>query len=323
MKRSFFYLGLVLCAVVLLWVPLPPSSGFANAGDALASLIRRVARLETKYAEQGRMLEQQSQQIAQMQKELGKPVEKNSTNIGLFAGKRQTIEAGGETFAMRYIPAGSFTMGSGRGGNESPQRTVQLSKGFWMLETEVTQGQYKALIGSNPSHFQDCDLCPVEMVSWHEARDFANKLSKAQGLSACTDTDSSIFQCQGWRLPTEAEWEYAARAGTTGLRYGNLHDIAWHSGNSHGTTRSVRGKLPNAWGLYDMIGNVWEWVLDNPSTYPNSAQTNPLTTPVGDVGVIRSGSWGNAHPDHHSARRHFHPRTLRHLHVGFRVVKPH
>ena len=170
---------------------------------------------------------------------------------------------------MRYIPAGSFAMGSPadekqRISHEGPQTQVRLTQGFWMLETEVTQGQYKALIGSNPSYFFSCgDSCPVEQVSWDQARVFADKLSAAQDLTACTASDRWIFKCGGWRLPTEAEWEYAARAETT-TRFHTGDCLTTDQANFHGhhppegcPKGEYRGKtLPvgtfasNAWGCW-------------------------------------------------------------------------
>ncbi|MCK6512424.1 formylglycine-generating enzyme family protein [Myxococcota bacterium] len=212
------------------------------------------------------------------------------------AGTRKTFVAGGSAFAMRWIPAGSFVMGSpigeaGRQYDEGPQRRVQISKGFWMLETEVTQGQYRALMGSNPSHFQKCgDNCPVEKVNWHDARAFANKLSEAQKRVPCAVTDRRIFQCKGWRLPTEAEWEYAARAGTTGAWYGDVDEVAWYGGNSDKKTHPVGGKKANAWGLKDMLGNVWEWTMDMYGSYEGMATQDPLQSKPADRCVVRGGS---------------------------------
>lgn len=176
---------------------------------------------------------------------------------------------------IRWLPPGEFLMGSpgsekGRDSDEGPQHRVQISGGFWMMETEVTQGQYKALMGTNPSRFKSCGArCPVEKVSWYEAGVYANALSKKEGLSSCFKcsgsgtgvscsavSHSGYVACKGWRLPTEAEWEYAARAGTKGARDGNLNDIAWFDGNSGSKTHTVGQKQANAWGLYDMLGNV-------------------------------------------------------------------
>lgn len=187
------------------------------------------------------------------------------------------------TQGFRLIPANSFTMGSpksevGRHDDEG-QTQVTLTRSFYMQETEVTQGQWRTLMGNNPSENATCgDSCPVEKISWYDALAYLNALSTSQGLeqcyvmSGCSGTPGLSYSCtqvtwkngldcRGYRLPTDAEWEYAARAGTTSSRYGNIRDIAWYSGNAS-KTRPVKGKLPNGWGLYDMLGNVWEWTWD-------------------------------------------------------------
>lgn len=244
------------------------------------------------------------------------------------AGTRQTFTASGTTFALRYIPSGSFLMGSPdtdteAGTNEKPQRTVTITRGFWMLETEVTQGQYKAILGSNPSKFPACgDSCPVESVSWDEARAFADKLSAVQGLPSCTATDTRVFQCQGWRLPTEAEWEYAARAGTTSERYGALHDIARYNSTSRAMPWPVGGKQANSWGFYDLLGNVWEWTLDiYTDTYTGLPTSDPLRTSGGEVRAIRGGSLDSPAERVRAAMRLHYAPSLRLFNLGFRIVR--
>jgi formylglycine-generating enzyme required for sulfatase activity len=199
------------------------------------------------------------------------------------------------------ISAGRFTMGSpanesGRDSDEV-QHQVTLSRDFWLKATEVTQGEWRALMGSNPSRFSACgDACPVEQVSWSDAVDYVNALSRSVGLAECYggsgwDRTFVGLSCRGFRLPTEAEWEYAARAGTTGERYGPLDAIAWYEGNSGGRTQPVRGKQANAWGLYDMIGNVWEWTHDWYGAYGGAA-TDPVGPGTGSFRVDRGGGYG-------------------------------
>jgi formylglycine-generating enzyme required for sulfatase activity len=196
------------------------------------------------------------------------------------------------------VRAGSFTMGSpsseeGHSSDEA-QHQVTLTRDFWLGATEVTQAQWRAVMGSNPSYFDDCDACPVERVSWDDAVAFLNALSDREGLARCYDGASfKGLVCEGYRLPTEAEWEYAARAGTTGARYGDLGAIAWHAGNSGGRTGPVGEKQPNAWGLHDMLGNVWEWVHDWYASYPSGAVSDPQGPSSGGYRVFRGGGWSD------------------------------
>jgi formylglycine-generating enzyme required for sulfatase activity len=148
-----------------------------------------------------------------------------------------------------WIPAGEFMMGSNSGNSdEKPVHGVRITKGFWMGKYEVTQGQWRDVTGRNPSNFEKGDHYPVERVSWQDVQGFIRRLNARTG--------------QEFRLPTEAEWEYVCRAGTPGERYGNIDDIAWYDQNSGGSTQPVDRKTPNAFGLYDMLGNVWELVQD-------------------------------------------------------------
>ncbi len=135
----------------------------------------------------------------------------------------------------------------------------------------MTQQAYSRVTGHNPSYFRKDAGLPVEQVKWDDARAYCVAI--------------------GGRLPTEAEWEYAARAGSTGARYGNLDDIAWYSGNSGNTTHGVGQKLANAFGLYDMLGNVWQWVADWYGSYSPSAQSDPSGAESGQDRALRGGSW--------------------------------
>ncbi len=256
------------------------------------------------------------------------------------SGARRIFRVKGATFAMRWIPAGSFTMGSpenepNRSSSEGPQRSVTISKGYWMLESEVTQGQYKALMGSNPSRFSSCgDNCPVEGVSWYEARAFAEKLSEAQGLAACTARDRRIFDCKGWRLPTEAEWEYAARAGTTTAFHtgdcistdqanydGNYPQQGCAKGEYRSKTIEVCSLARNAWGLCDMHGNVWEWVMDGYGSYEGMGTQDPLRSSGGAKRVNRGGGWSGYARAVRSADRDYVAPTDRYYNLGFRLLR--
>jgi len=198
---------------------------------------------------------------------------------------------------MKFVlmPAGTFLMGSplnetGRDSDEKRHK-VTLTRPFYMQTTEVTQGQWQAVMGVNPSHFRGCgETCPVESVSWHDAQRFIYRLNAMTGPNT-------------YRLPTEAEWEYAARSGSqTALSNGKLtvtgcdHDakldrIGWYCGNSGHKTHPVAQKQPNSWGLYDMHGNVWEWCQDWYGDYPSGSVTDPQGPPSGLIRVNRGGSW--------------------------------
>ncbi len=205
---------------------------------------------------------------------------------------------------------------------------MTLTRDFWLKETEVTQGEWQALMGSNPSYFTACGpSCPVEQMSWFDAVDYVNALSRSEGLPECyggTGMSQTFagLSCRGYRLPTEAEWEYAARAGTTSDRYGALDAIAWHAGNSGSTTHAVRGKQPNAWGLYDMLGNVWEWTHDWYGEYGTGAVTDPLGASPGSSRVtIRGGSWDLVPADCRAAFRFDSAPGSRNGNLGFRPAR--
>ena len=187
-----------------------------------------------------------------------------------------------------WIPAGRFQMGSpsseeGRSSDETPHKVV-LSRGFFMAETECTQAQWESVMRGNPSNFKGSDR-PVEQVSWEEAVEYCRKLTAKQRA------EGILPEGWEWRLPTEAEWEYAARAGTTGPRYGELDAIAWYAKNSDDQTHPVGQKAANAWGLYDMLGNVWEWCADWRGDYPTGSVTDPTGPSSGSGRVNRGGGW--------------------------------
>ena len=184
---------------------------------------------------------------------------------------------GGEEMRFRLCPPGTFTMGEGTGAYR-----VTLTRTFWMGETPVTQKQWESVMGKNPSCFKGDDR-PVEGVSWEDCQEFIQKVN-AKLL------DGQV------RLPTEAEWEYACRAGTT-TPYGgtgNLDEMGWYGGNSGGETHPVGQKKPNAWGLYDMHGNVWEWCADWFGDYPSGSVTDPTGPSSGETRVRRGGSWSRS-----------------------------
>ena len=218
-----------------------------------------------------------------------------------------------------YVKPGSFMMGSpanesGRYDDEMQHR-VTLSKGFYMQTTEVTQGQWRAIMGSSPSKFSNCgEDCPVEQVSWDDVQTFISKLNRKKGGNR-------------YRLPTEAEWEYAARAGSTarfcyGDDEGRLSEYAWYSGNSGGKTHPVAQKQPNAWGLYDMHGNVYEWCQDwYDKNYPSGNVTDPTGPSSGSLRVLCGGSWSSLAEFCRSAIRYGKFSATRNLYLGFRLVR--
>jgi formylglycine-generating enzyme required for sulfatase activity len=234
-------------------------------------------------------------------------------DTGQFLGQSYTVQSiSGDTITLRKgqdnipgfsrIEGGTFTMGSpsnetGRQANEGPQHQVTVSA-FYMGKYEVTQAEYEAVMGTNPSNFKGSNL-PVEKVSWLNAVEYCNKLSQKEGLTPAYQISGTNVTCNwnanGYRLPTEAEWEYACRAGTTTVYNTGSNtvsdDTGWHSGNSNKKTNPVGQKPPNAWGLYDMHGNVFEWCWDWFGNYSSGAQTNPRGPDFGSGRVIRGGSW--------------------------------
>ena len=190
----------------------------------------------------------------------------------------------GVTFKMKELPGGTFTMGatseqgSDAYNDENPTHSVTLSS-FWIGQTEVTQELWTAVMGSNPSNFSGSNL-PVEMVSWDDCQTFITKLNALTG--------------ETFRLPTEAEWEFAARGGTKYAGSDIIGDVAWYSGNSSWKTHPVATKQANVWGLFDMSGNVWEWCQDWFGNYSASGQADPQGPTSGTGRVYRGGSWGVA-----------------------------
>jgi formylglycine-generating enzyme required for sulfatase activity len=227
---------------------------------------------------------------------------------------------------MVWIPPGAFVMGSpgseaDRQSDEGPLTAVTLTHGFLMSKYEVTQGQYLAVTGANPSYFGGYPNLPVEQVSWQEARAFCAQLTARECQAGRIPTNMT------YRLPTEAEWEYAARAANTNRfsfgddpGYRQLPTYAWVFPGSLSRTHGVGSRLPNAWGLYDVYGNVAEWCLDWYAPYPGGAVTDPTGPATGDDRVIRGGSWFDEGQFCRSACRLIDWTGERFYNVGFRVV---
>ena len=225
------------------------------------------------------------------------------------------------------IPAGTFRMGSTKGRriwnayDERPRTQVRISREYWLGKYEVTQAEWMAVMGTNPSPFSGCGRCPVERVSWDDVQEFVAKLNERAGTSR-------------YRLPTEAEWEYAARAGSREDTYEGdlssplgkspvLEPIAWYRGNSESRTHPVGEKAPNAWGLHDMLGNVSEWVQDTDGYYPGGSVTDPQGSDNDYLGtrVIRGGAWEDFPRNCRAAARADAQPYERYYARGFRLVR--
>jgi formylglycine-generating enzyme required for sulfatase activity len=226
-----------------------------------------------------------------------------------------------------WIPAGTFTMGSlaseqDRDSDEGPQTVVTITRGFWLGRYEVTQGDYAAVMAANPSHFQGDWDRPVERVNWKDATNYCGNLTAAERAAG------RLPAGYVYRLPTEAEWEYACRAGTTtrfsyghDLNYSQLGNYAWYASNSGSTTHAVGLKPPNAWGLYDMAGNVSEWCLDWYGGYLGGSVIDPTGAASGSDRVIRGGCWYSDGRDCRSANRgNYAPDGQLNSGIGFRAV---
>jgi formylglycine-generating enzyme len=217
----------------------------------------------------------------------------------------------GTSITMVAVPPGDVTISDRR-----TQSSWRVDIGPYFLGAHpITQAAYVQVVGSQPRSAQ-ADRLPAETVSWFDAIHFCNALSERDGLTPAYHVHAQAehvewdAEADGFRLPTEAEWEHACRARTTGARYGELNDIAWYRANSNGRAHEVGGKQPNAWGLYDMLGNVWEWCWD---TYD--------TEVYGDYRVLRGGGWFDEHWScRASVRRRSHP-TFQIDDVGFRVAR--
>ncbi len=230
-----------------------------------------------------------------------------------------------------FVEGGTFQMGrtdSGADSDESPVHEVTVAS-FYMKATEVTQGEWKAVMGNNPSYFSGDDL-PVANVSWYDAVEYCNALSKKEGRTPVyqisVESVMANWAADGYRLPTEAEWEYASRGGSKsrGYRYAgsnNVDNVGWYRDNSGARTHPVGWKRANELGLYDMIGNVWEWCWDWYGDYSSGSQTDPRGPASGSSRVLRGGSWGNYARILRLTRRVSNSPVLSGDDLGFRPVR--
>jgi formylglycine-generating enzyme required for sulfatase activity len=237
---------------------------------------------------------------------------------------------------LRLIPGGEFLMGSAESDErtlerEVPQHRVHISKPLYVGVFPVTQEEYEEVCGSNPSGFPGEERRPVESISWFDAVAFCNALSAREGLDVCYDVEGdhvSFGPGSGYRLPTEAEWEYACRSGTTTQRHcGDAQDVlagsAWYWDNSAGRPHPVGQKNPNEWGLFDMLGNIWEWCWDwaDWNYYRESPVDDPLGPSIGSNRIYRGGGWLSFAWYCRSASRGQGVPSQRYNFLGFRVVR--
>jgi formylglycine-generating enzyme required for sulfatase activity len=287
--------------VPVVWIP---AAELADEGHPAGSyLARRRAvnwdqfRFHEDYPVEAR------QQLTELAADLKAAVERKATGRPVVrrpAGQRWVNPADGLGYV--WTPPGVLGMGAPEGdaeaaGHERPRHVVDITHGFWIAETPVTQAAWERVMGSKPSAYPGPDR-PVEQVSWEEAAAYCAKV--------------------GGRLPTEAEWEYAARAGSLEPRYGTLDAIAWYGANSGGQTAQVRRKEPNAWGLCDTLGNVWEWVEDWYGPYARGRQKDPRGPAAGVFRALRGGSWYAPADQVRVSSRHFIVPGFRSNDVGFR-----
>jgi formylglycine-generating enzyme required for sulfatase activity len=233
------------------------------------------------------------------------------------AGTVETVRVNGVDIEMVYVPGGTFMMGSPSNGkdrnNDEVQHQVMLTKGYWIGKYEVTQEQWQAVMGNNPANkFGVGNRYPVYYVSWNDCQEFIQKLNSLTG--------------QNFALPTEAQWEYAARGGPSSKGYvysgsNNINDVAEYYGNNNKSTKPVGGRQANELGIYDMSGNVWEWCEDWIADYPGGSVTNPTGPSNGSYRVVRGGCWySKARYCRSADRGNFDP-SDRDYSLGFRLVR--
>ena len=232
---------------------------------------------------------------------------------------------------MVFVAGGNFQMGSNdRDYDEKPVHNITISD-FYIGKYEVTQELYESLMGKNPSKFERSGKdAPVEQVSWYDAVEFCNKLSDKEGLDRCYfgsgDNIKCDFKANGYRLPSEAEWEYAARGGnkSKGYKYSgsnNIGSVSWYKSNSGRKTHSVGSKQSNELGIYDMSGNVWEWCWDWKANYSSKVQTNPYGYGRGLYRAHRGGSWFFDVSHCRNANRGSNGPTASYDFIGFRLSR--
>jgi formylglycine-generating enzyme len=277
----------------------------------------------------GNAWEQGQKKIDSLQRDLAQ------VRSSLDALERRMAQMGGTaveieySIPLTYVEGGTYEMGSNDWDWTKPIHTVTVDS-FYIGTYEVTQDIYEQVMGNNPSKWEGSRL-PVEQVTWHDAIAFANALSRRDGLEEVYTINGQNVTCdwtkQGYRLPTEAEWEYAARGGQESQGYtyagsNTVGDVAWYRDNSSSKTHEVGGKKANELDLYDMSGNVWEWCWDWYGGYSAGAQTNPTGPSSGSGRVFRGGSWFHYATHVRSANRFYNTPSDRYYAIGFRLVLP-
>ena len=246
-------------------------------------------------------------------------------------------------YQFSLAPAGEFIMGSDRTAEDrNPDEfshNVKITRSFMIGQTEVTQDLYQFVMEGNPSRNQS-EKRPVETLSWYDAVRFANKISVMEGLEECYNIDGMKVSwqagvaCLGYRLPTEAEWEYAARTGGTEpknweefpkeVQYSggfNIDMLGWYKDNAQGETHEVKERKSNSWELYDMSGNVYEWCWDYYGMYEPKSNVDPLGPLTGDYRILRGGDWRSSKTQARVASRYYVAPRLKTPYIGFRIVR--
>ncbi|MCL2186097.1 MAG: formylglycine-generating enzyme family protein [Treponema sp.] len=308
------------------WQIAIPASEPTETEKKLAEAEKKAAEAEKKAAKAEEAARKTTEEAAKKVSSTQSPSQANAPSSNSYISSLNAISSN-----FVHIKGGTFMMGSpanepDRNENET-QHQVTVSS-FYMCNFTVTQKEYQEIVGNNPSNFKGDNL-PVEQVSWFDAIEYCNKLSQKEGLTPAYKIKGTTVKWKrkvnGYRLPTEAEWEYACRAGTTtayntGSNFND--DTGWCKENSGITTHPVGQKLANSYGLFDMHGNVWEWCWDWHGLYPSRAKIDPTGDFVGTYRVHRGGSWGNSAEDTRSAARGCSYPDGRADRLGFRVVRP-
>ncbi len=298
--------------------PIPPLKNFCSKDiDGPLTALGRAGEAENIHDGPIRRL-----WLEHTRKEMQKAA-KPGSNEGILLGEGGS---GNIEIKMVEVAFGEFLMGDDENG---PIHRVHITRPFMVSATPITQVQYQVIMGKNSSEFKG-ENRPVEKVSWFDAIRFCNELSLQQGLEPAYEIDNENVrwskESPGYRLPTEAEWEYAARAGTTSVYYGgdleiDLDGQGWYRHNSKGETQETGMKTANGWGLMDMHGNVWEWVWDRHGKYSPSMHSDPIVSSGRGVGRVMRGGWGDVARDCRSAIRNNNGPDKRNNNVGFRLLR--